>query len=300
LSTIEQFLAWTRYKGFMKKSKMKQFFDYIAVISVDYVIPPKPLGLYYRFLLTKKLFKSKIKEIAILIIIDTFFEALAITSFALIALFVFPKANLGLAILLYLLAGIGILYFVFSYYETRVYLIKNNLIRKIVKYFSKIKTEFLKSFYSLLKLKKSYLVVGLILSIIKMFIGVLKVYLLFSFFGLNVPFWICFGMWSIAYFIGSSSSLPGGLGAFELSFVFLAKSINIPGELALNVAIVERFFNIWVWFIFTIIYLFVKKIKILMTHKTFLRNMSKLVSKIYSKSKLKNKANKNKIIKTKI
>jgi len=290
LSFFEQFLNWERYRRFMTKSHIKQFFDYISVNAVATVVPPKPLGLYYRFLLSIHLFKTNVKSTIFLIAIDTFYEGFAIVLFAGISLFIFPKANLGLEIILYILGALSLMYMIFLYYEARSYLIKNSFLKKIINYFSKIKNQLLDSFYKLLKANKWNIFIGFILSVIKMFVCVLKVYLLFVFFGLDVNFWICFGIWSIANLVGNGSSLPGGLGAFELSFVYLSKTVNIPESIALNVAIMERFFEVWAWAGFTLIYLFYKKTKLWQIHDLFILTASKFADKIGSgktKSKVK-------------
>lgn len=282
LSLFEQFLIWERYRRFMSKSHIKQFFDYISVSTVATVVPPKPLGLYYRFLLSMHLFKTNIKNTAFLVAIDTFYEGIAIIIFAVVSLFIFPKANLGLEIMLYILGAISLVYVIFSYYEARSYLVRNNFLKKILSYFSKIKTQLLDSFYSLLKQNKWNIFIGFILSVLRMFVCVLKVYLLFMFFGLDVNFWICLGIWSIANLVGNGSSLPGGLGAFELSFVYLAKTVNIPESIALYVAIMERFFEVWLWVIFTIAYLGYKKTKVWVIHDLFLQSISKFADKVLS------------------
>jgi uncharacterized protein (TIRG00374 family) len=282
LSLFEQFLIWERYRRFMVKSHIKQFFDYISVSTVATVVPPKPLGLYYRFLLSMHLFKTNIKNTAFLVAIDTFYEGFAITLFAVISLFIFPKANLGLEIILYVLGAISLVYIIFTYYEARRYLVKNSLFKKLLTYFSKLKTQILDSFYNLLKQNKWNIFIGFVLSIARMIVCVFKVYLLFRFFGLDVGFWICLGIWSIANLVGNGSSLPGGLGAFELSFVYLAKTVNIPESIALYVAIMERFFEVWMWAIFTAIYLFYKKTKVWIIHDLFLQNISKFADRILS------------------
>ena len=280
LSIFEQILSWERYLRFLTKFKYSQITDYVAVSTIANVIPPKPLGIYYRFILTKHLFKTKIKETVFQIALDTAIEGIFIGLFAVSSLFLFPKANLGLEILLYLFGALGLIYFVISYYETRVYLIKNFVFRKLIMYLSKIKTQITQNFFKYLKSNMSEIIIGSILTIVKLFVGVLKVYLLFLFFGLDVSFWICFGIWGIAFFVGNASSLPAGLGAFELSFVYLAKSVNIPETMALNVALIERIFNIWIWVIFTLIYLFVKQINIFKIHEYFLAGLLKISKRL--------------------
>ena len=291
LSIIEQFISWERYRRFMIKSETKQVFDYIAVSTIASVVPPKPLGLYYRFIISLNLFKTNIKTTGFLIAIDTIFEAVATTLFAVLALFIFPRVNLGLQFVLYFFGILGLLYLIFVYYENRVYLIKSQTFKKLIEYLKTLKTKILDSFYSFIKKNLLSVFIGFLLSILKMFIGVLKVYLLFLFFGLEVNFWLVFGIWSIAFFVGTSSSLPGGLGAFELSFVYLSKAINIPESIAINVAVLERFFYIWVWAIFTGIFLLAKKISIVKGHHYFVAIISKIGDKINSgkvKSDMKN------------
>lgn len=285
LSIFEQVLSWERYKRFLSNVKYSKIWDYIAVSTVANVVPPKPLGLYYRFVLTTHLFKTKIKDTAFQIAIDSVIEGIFIIVFAIFALFLFPKVNLGLELMIYLLGILGVLYLILSYYETRIYLIKNNLFKKLIMYLSKIKEQITVTFVQYLKDHSLDLFVGSILTIAKMFVGVLKVYLLFLFFGVEINFWLCFGLWSIAFFVGNASSLPAGLGAFELSFVYLSKSVNIPESIALNVAIMERIFNIWIWVLFTGIFLFVKNVNIFKIHEYFLSGLLNIANELDKISK---------------
>jgi len=285
LSIFEQVLSWERYKRFLSKSNYAQINDYITVATVGATIPPKPLGLYYRFVLSTHLFKTKVKETAFLIAIDTAIEGIFIVVFAIFALFLFPQVNLGLEVILYLLGILGILYLLLSYYETRIYLVTNGFFKKIILYLSKFKKKIIDSFFNYLKNNLGQIIIGSILTIIKMFVGVLKVYLLFLFFGLEVSFWVCFGIWSIAFFVANASSLPGGLGAFELSFVYLSKSVGIPEALALNVAIMERIFAIWLWALFSGIYLFIKHVNLFKIHDYFVTGISNIIEELDKLSK---------------
>ena len=264
----------------MRTGKCSMIFDYVSVTTVANTIPPKPLGMYYRFLLSMHFFRTKLKNTAFLVVIDSFYEAFFTLLFAIAALFVFPRADVGLEIVLVLIGIVGIVYFGFSFYETRTYLIKSSVLRKAVDYFSNMKAKIKDSLIEFLKLNKSAIILGFFLSLVKYFIGALKVYLLFLFFGLDVNFWIAFGIWGIANFVGSSSSLPGGIGAFEFSFVYLAETANINKEVALTVAILERIFNIWIWVAFTGVYLVSTKTKVWTLHTYFIQSLSKMIKSI--------------------
>jgi len=286
ISLFEQLVSWFRYMLFLDKPKLFDFMKYIVVTSAANVIPPKPLGVYYRFIFSLQLFKESVKKTSFLIAIDTFFESFFIFIFALFGLILFPNENLGLEVLIYSIAIFGIIYLVFSYYETKYFIIKNKFFKLLVEYFIKIKKKVFISFVKFLKQNKLNIFYGSIFTIIKMFLGVLKIYLLFEVFGISVSFWLCFGIWSIAYLVGTASSLPGGLGAFELSFVYLSEASNISGVVALNVALLERVSHIWVWAIISLIYLLHKKIGFAKAHTYFIKLLSGFADELeYKKTK---------------
>jgi len=287
ISFLQQLFSWVRYYLFMKTNNFSKIFDYISVTTVGEIVPPKPLGLYYRFLLSMKFFDTTVKDTVFCVGIDTLYEAVFIFICAVVALFIFPKADLGLELFLILIGLFGILYFVFVYYENRIYLIKNGVIKRAITYLSQTKMKIKFSILEFLKVNKFTIFVGFFLSLIKYFLGILKVCLLFFAFGIRIDFWVAFGLFSIANFVGSASSLPAGLGAFEMSFVFLASSITVNKEIAFSIAILERFFSIWIWVLFTAIYLFLTKTQIWKLHTYFIFSLAKTIhfTKIASKNR---------------
>ena len=123
---------------------------------------------------------------------------------------------------------------------------------------------------------------SLFLSVLKIFICTLRIYFVFLMFGVEVNFFIVLGLWSLCEIIGNVSMLPGGLGAYELSFVYLASILGINSTLALSVVIIDRLFSFWLYLIvgFGIVILSKKPIEEM--RKEFLKYLSKQMQHLFS------------------
>ncbi len=298
ISLFEQYLFYIRFKIFYKKKySLKEFIYYIPTNFSSQVIPPPPVGYYARFLLTKYYYKTSIKQSIFLVMIDNFLEAASFLVFAIFGLIFFPETDLGLGILLVSLFVIGILYYVFNYYETKKEIIKSSVFKKIINYLSKIKSKFLVSIYKDIKKNKLRIFLAFLLSLFKFIINILKVYVLFYLLGNPLSIIAVFGLVSIYLFISATSSLPGGIGVAELSFVLLASSLGVDENLALLIALLERFFSVWLWVLLGAIIVVYEKANIAKVHRkflTFLANTYENIKLNKSKKKMKLFNNKNK------
>lgn len=290
ISVVEQILFYIRFKLFYKKKySFKEFIYYIPTNFSSQVIPPPPLGYYSRFLLTKYYYKTNIKRSIFLVMIDNFLEAASFLFFAILGLIFYPETDLGLGVLLISLFAIGVLYYIFNYYETKKEIIKYKILKKIIIYFSNIKQKFLISILKDLKNNKLEIVIAFLVSLLKFLVNIFKVYMLFYLLGNPLDILSVFGLVSIYLFLSASCSLPGGIGVAELSFVLLATSLGVNENLALVIALLERFFTVWLWVLLGIIIVIFEKANIAKVHRNFLKLLAETYSKIKEKRTLNNK-----------
>ena len=277
ISVFEQFLYFIRFKLFFrKKSTIKDFIYYIPTNFSSQIIPPPPLGYYARFLLTKYFYKTSIKKSIFLVAIDSFLEAIIILLFALFGLLFFPKTDLGLGALLISLVIIGVLYYIFNYYETKQDIIKSKILQRIIVYFSNIKQKFLKGLFNDIKKNKFAILIAFFVSILKFVVNIIKIYFIL-FLGYPIDVIAVAALTSIYLFITATSSVPGGLGVAELSFVLLAKSLGVNADIALVIVLLERFFTVWLWALIGLFIGIYEKSKITQMHKKFLMFLSSVV-----------------------
>ena len=271
ISVLEQVLFYVRFKLFYKKKPtFKEFIYYIPTNFSSQVIPPPPLGYYARFLLTKYYYKTSIKQSIFLVAIDNFLEAASFLFFAILGLFFFPETDLGLGVLLISLVVIGILYYIFNYYETKKEIIKSKVLQKIILYLSNIKQKFLVGLYKDIKKNKITILIAFFISLLKFVVNIIKIYYIFYFLGYPISIVAVFALTSIYLFISASSSMPGGLGVSELSFVLLAGSLGVDANIALLIVLLERFFTVWLWTLIGLLIGIYEKSKITKMHTKFL------------------------------
>ncbi len=291
LSFFEFFLASVRYNLVGKLNIFSHFLDYISTTNVEKVIPPRPLGIYYRFVLTRTLYKLELEKTIFMIFIDTVFDMLY-GLFGIIALIFVPGINFSFEVIFYIIAIAGVGYIAYVIYENYSYAKENKALEKVFGYFKDFFFKLKKSLFYFLEVKTSTVVYCFFLTIIRDLVNVLKVYLLFAIFGVEVSFLNSAIIYFIAYLIGSSSSLPGGVGAFELTFLFVAKVFGINEGVALTVAILERIFSVWIWALVTGAHLVNEKVGLINAGNRFIAKAAQFVVKVSKKSKTRKFAKK--------
>jgi hypothetical protein len=101
-------------------------------------------------------------------------------------------------------------------------------------------------------------------------------------FGVEVKFFIVLGLWALCEIIGNVSMLPGGLGAYELSFVYLSSVLGIDSTLALSVVIIDRLFSFWIYLVVGFGIIILSKKPVEQMRKEFLKYLSKQMQQLFS------------------
>ncbi len=291
LSFFEFFLASVRYNLVGKLNIFSHFLDYISTTTVEKIIPPRPLGIYYRFVLTKTLYKMELEKTIFMMFIDTAFDVLY-GLIGIIALIFVPGINFSFEFIFYIIAIAGTGYIVYVIYENYSYAKENKALGVVFSYVKEFFLKLKKSLFYFLEVKKRTVILCFLLTILRFVVNVLKVYILFSIFGVEISFLNTAIIYFIAYLIGSSSSLPGGVGAFELTFLFVAKVFGINEGIALTVAILERIFGVWIFALITGAHLTIGKVGLLSTENRFIAKAAQFVVKVSKKSKTRKLAKK--------
>jgi len=285
LSAVQLFVLSLRYSLYNgKKYSLKQMYYYLCGLAVTLGIPPKPLGEAFRIIILKYYYKIQYSQVILSIAMENIFDVVTVLTIGLIssALLPFPSVMDRIVLIVF-----AILLFIFSiiivYYFIKVFNIKIRLFDSIAFNFLKnILSLFYKELKNLKMLSFKTIFFSLFLSVLKIFICTLRIYFVFLMFGVEVNFFIVLGLWSLCEIIGNVSMLPGGLGAYELSFVYLASILGINSTLALSVVIIDRLFSFWLYLIvgFGIVILSKKPIEEM--RKEFLKYLSKQMQHLFS------------------
>jgi len=285
LSAVQLFVLSLRYSLYNgKKYSLKQMYYYLCGLAVTLGIPPKPLGEAFRIIILKYYYKIQYSQVILSIAMENIFDVVTVLTIGLIssALLPFPSVMDRIVLIVF-----AILLFIFSiiivYYFIKVFNIKIRLFDSIAFNFLKnILSLFYKELKNLKMLSFKTIFFSLFLSVLKIFICTLRIYFVFLMFGVEVNFFIVLGLWSLCEIIGNVSMLPGGLGAYELSFVYLASILGINSTLALSVVIIDRLFSFWLYLIvgFGIVILSKKPIEEI--RKEFLKYLSKQMQHLFS------------------
>ena len=285
LSAVQLFVLSLRYSLYNgKKYSLKQMYYYLCGLAVTLGIPPKPLGEAFRIIILKYYYKIQYSQVILSIAMENIFDVVTVLTIGLIssALLPFPSVMDRIVLIVF-----AILLFIFSiiivYYFIKVFNIKIRLFDSIAFNFLKnILSLFYKELKNLKMLSFKTIFFSLFLSVLKIFVCTLRIYFVFLMFGVEVNFFIVLGLWSLCEIIGNVSMLPGGLGAYELSFVYLASILGINSTLALSVVIIDRLFSFWLYLIvgFGIVILSKKPIEEI--RKEFLKYLSKQMQHLFS------------------
>jgi len=84
--------------------------------------------------------------------------------------------------------------------------------------------------------------VGLGLTVVAWSLEVAGQMFLLQGFGLQIGFFEVFALATVSWIVGTFSFLPGGLGAREAAFAFLASLLNYPFAIVFTMALLYRFF----------------------------------------------------------
>ena len=274
LSLLQTYLYFLRFNFLIGKNKASLFFGFILGFNFSRVIPPRPFGEYLRLLTTEKYYNTNLKESLVAILLDDFFDTFFAILFAVIATFILSKNVFFWKIIVYIILAFAVLYLI-DYINENVSFLKKTFGNKVFKkYYGKIKKIFLEYLKSFLSLNKRVLFYSSILSFLLVIISIFRFYLIFLMFGINLPFFIIAAIWAFANIIANASMLPGGLGAFELSIIYLLEDYSVSSNtLSLMIAFIERFFNVWIIVIFGLIYYFYKNPSLHKLQKEFLQNI---------------------------
>ncbi|MEN6329120.1 MAG: UPF0104 family protein [Methanobacteriaceae archaeon] len=92
---------------------------------------------------------------------------------------------------------------------------------------------------------KNVLIYGLTLSFLIWFLEILRVYIIFAAFNVEVSFLVIAEVFIISTLIGFIPLLPGGLGAVDGLMIILFTAAGIPSSISAAATIVERFISFW-------------------------------------------------------
>ncbi|MFZ5955586.1 MAG: lysylphosphatidylglycerol synthase transmembrane domain-containing protein [Nanoarchaeota archaeon] len=140
--------------------------------------------------------------------------------------FVHSNKKINLDILLKLIYNFGFE----RYFKTR---------EEFLSYFNKMINGFIKSFKKVLRDKKLFRA-GLIISLVYWISNFLISYLLFLSFDYKINFLSIVIVFTLGYFAGELSPIPGGIGIVETAMLLLYSAMGIPLELAILVTLLSR------------------------------------------------------------
>lgn len=248
LSLFEIYLYSKRFVDVIEvRYNLQAFFHYLVGFAFGRLVPPRIFGEYLRLLLTQRYFNVGISKAIFAIIIDNLYDGIVLAVFSIFAAFVLSGKLAIWKIIILLLLILGGLYTFYILYVNFKFL--NNVFG--VNLFKKL---FLYAIYKLkeiwhefLKLNKATLIYGLFLTTINFLISFLKAFIILKLLGYDIGFITVAAIWTLAHLAGNASMLPGGLGAFEITFSFLLVGYGVPESIGLVAALIERFFNIWMF-----------------------------------------------------
>ena len=285
LSIIQIFVLSLRYSIYNeKKYSLKQMYYYLCGLAVTLGIPPKPLGEAFRVIIFKYYYKIKYSQVIFSIALENIFDIVTVLTIGLISSILLPFPSIMDRIVWIFLA---VLLFIFSviiiYYFVKVFNIKIRLFDSVAFSFLRhIFSLFYKELKNLKMLSFKTIFFSLFLSLFKIFICTLRIYLVFLMFGVEVKFFIVLGLWALCEIIGNVSMLPGGLGAYELSFVYLSSVLGIDSTLALSVVIIDRLFSFWIYLVVGFGIIILSKKPVEQMRKEFLKYLSKQMQQLFS------------------
>lgn len=284
LTILEAILYSNRYILFFDiKYNLSAFFGYLAGFVFGRVVPPRPFGEYLRLLLTMHYFKTKFKESLLAIIFDNLIDMLGLGFYGILASLILSTNFIFLEILLLILVLMSCIYIFYIFYKTFVSIQNIFGIKQIYNLLLYLKETVLKQIYIFMSMKKSNIIIGIIITLVNYLVAFFKMYLILVMLGFNLPFITVASIWCVAHIAGSASMLPGGLGVFELTFMYLARLHGVPESLGLAAALIERIFNVWLMSIVGFAYFIITKIPLQNLQDQFYIFVVNIVNKLYTK-----------------
>jgi uncharacterized membrane protein YbhN (UPF0104 family) len=133
-----------------------------------------------------------------------------------------------------LLSSVSFLFlFLFTYYGARIFLARSHRVGRISQFIQDICDAFsCISFQSLI-------MYSLLILIVHLF-GGFSLALLSFFFDTRISLWQAVVANSAAFFLGSLSMIPMGLGVREGSLIFYLSQFGVPNEVAIAIVVVQR------------------------------------------------------------
>jgi len=227
-------------------------------------IPPKPLGEAMRLLVLKYYYNAKYHNVLLCIILENLFDFSITLFIGLIAAIFLPFPTIMDRLLLTVLFIIlGIIFVAVFYYFLQQANIKIKTGDVVFSFLRQILTNAWEQIKKLKLLSFRVLFFSVFLTLLKMFFISIRIYFIFLVFGVEINYFVVLGLWALCELIAGASLLPGGLGAYELAFVFLSGVLGITGSVAFGVILLERIFSLWIPLIIgtTIIFFSKKPIK---------------------------------------
>jgi uncharacterized protein (TIRG00374 family) len=266
---------------------------YLAGFATTLGIPPKPLGEAMRILVFKYYYRFSYSRVMLSVLFENFFDIIFVLIIGILSAVLLPFPTIFDRILLTLLyVALGLIFVFSSYYFIKHFNLKikykffvfsflGRLFDLCFEYMKKVKlltfkTIFFGSFFTVLK----------ILTI------TFRMYLIFLMFGYEINFFVVLGLWALCEIIGTASMLPGGLGVYELSFIYLSGVLGINEVLSFGVILIERLFSFWIFIAVGFGILIFSKKPLAQMKKEFFKYVEKQMSAlfiVYTKTELKTK-----------
>ncbi len=279
----EMYLYSLRFVQFFHiKYNFHVFMTYLVGFVFGRVVPPRPFGEYLRLLVTMHYYKTNLKESLSALIVDNLYDGIFLMLFGVLATIILSSKFFFWKVFAILILIFAITYLFYLMYKNFVYLQKYFGFKIFYKLYDYFKNQLLLNLKSFMLMNKQTIFLGCILTIINYIFSFLKLYIILNVFGINLDFLTVGALWSLAMLIGNASMLPGGIGAFELTLMYLLSGYGVPESLGLTIAIIERFFNIWLSAIIGVSYFLYTKTLLSEMQKNFI-----IKFKHSSKEKLK-------------
>ncbi len=87
--------------------------------------------------------------------------------------------------------------------------------------------------------------IGLLIALLAWLCEAYALHVIFQGLGVNLPLLTAFFVYGMATVIGALSMLPGGLGGFEASMLFLLKTLQVTNAVAVASTVLIRFCTLW-------------------------------------------------------
>jgi len=266
---------------------------YLAGLAVTSGIPPKPLGEAMKILVFKFYYRISYSHVLLSVIFDNLFDMVFVLIIGVISAVLLPFPSIFDRILLTLLyVALGLVFVFSSYYFIKHFQLKIKHNSFVFSFLGRLFDLFFDYLKKLKLLSFKIVFFGSILTIFKILIVSFRIYLIFLMLGYEINFFIVLGLWSLCEIIGTASMLPGGLGAYELSFVYLSGALGINETLSFGVILIERLFSFWAIIAVGFGILIFSKKPLAQMKKEFFKYVEKQMSAlflVYTKTELKTK-----------